>query len=404
MSAVSHTWVAASYHPLHGHFPLPEELLDAACALRERWLRRGLCTDPSDRSTAQAAVAELYRLIGEPEPEFLWVPSPPAAVTATAEHGLRCEVWQPGADLSHLPMAGRLATLFSAARHRMDRRIEGSGSSYVRKVVYPRPVRTVGAQLRRIVYDPLRATLVDGVVVTTRTLMPGIATASMGIPWYGQQEAYRFGFYDILREIAATRYRAEENHLLDVLTTLADTTGWWWSYDRVCVMVERPRLLHTEPTPQGAFGERRLHHDESPALEFADGAAVHVLHGAIVPGWVVTDPTPERIGREPNVEVRRCAIERLGWDVYLDRAGLCLLGEAEDPGNPGQPLRCYRAPDGWGFAHGNLLVAVNGSVERDGTRRRYVLAVPRDMTDPVRAAAWTYGLEAADYSRLVRRT
>ena len=126
--------------------------------------------------------------------------------------------------------------------------------------------------------------------------------------------------------------------------------------------------------------------------------------GTLVPDWVLTDPTPERIGRERNAEIRRCAIERLGWDAYLDRAKLRLLATADDPGNPGQSLRLFHAPDGWGRAHGNLLVTVNGSVERDGTRRRYVLAVPRDIDDPIRAAAWTYGLEAADYHQLARRT
>ncbi|MEV2265858.1 hypothetical protein [Nonomuraea africana] len=34
---------------------------------------------------------------------------------------------------------------------------------------------------------------------------------------------------------------------------------------------------------------------------------------------------PVRIAEEPNIEVRRCAIERLGWDVYIERAGLRLV-------------------------------------------------------------------------------
>ncbi|GAA2397595.1 hypothetical protein GCM10010404_64140 [Nonomuraea africana] len=32
---------------------------------------------------------------------------------------------------------------------------------------------------------------------------------------------------------------------------------------------------------------------------------------------------PVRIAEEPNIEVRRC--ERLGWDVYIERAGLRLV-------------------------------------------------------------------------------
>ena len=51
-----------------------------------------------------------------------------------------------------------------------------------------------------------------------------------------------------------------------------------------------------------------------------------------------------------------------------------------------------------------MLLAVNGSVERDGRRRRYGLTVPASLDDPVAAAGWTYGLSAEQYSLLLRRT
>ena len=114
-----------------------------------------------------------------------------------------------------------------------------------------------------------------------------------------------------------------------------DSTGWWWAFDDVCIMAERPTALHAEPIPGSAQGARRLHHSDSPALEFADGTKAFVLHGAIVPDWVVLDPTAERIAHERNVEIRRCAIERIGWDSYIELAGLTLVDQADDPGNAG---------------------------------------------------------------------
>ncbi len=51
-----------------------------------------------------------------------------------------------------------------------------------------------------------------------------------------------------------------------------------------------------------------------------------------------------------------------------------------------------------------MILAVNGSAERDGRRRRYGLTVPGFFDDPVEAAGWTYGLSAEQYSLLVRRT
>src|SRR5262249_55511405 len=98
------------------------------------------------------------------------------------------------------------------------------------------------------------------------------------------------------------------------------------------------------------------------------------------------------------------AIERIGWDRFLDEADLDLLGSASDPGNPGCELRLYHVPSAfWGNAI-RLLVATNGSVERDGTRRRYGLTVPAAIDHPLSAPAWPSGLPAYVYARLARRT
>ncbi len=118
---------------------------------------------------------------------------------------------------------------------------------------------------------------------------------------------------------------------------------------------------------------------------------------------MIAEPTVERIARERNIEVRRCAIERIGWDVYIDEAGLELVDRTDDPGNAGAPLSLYATPTSW-VDDGGILLVVNGSVDRDGRRRRYGLPVPNGMTSALDAAGWTYGITGDDYSCLVRRT
>ena len=168
-------------------------------------------------------------------------------------------------------------------------------------------------------------------------------------------------------------------------------------------MADRPTRLHTELEPGGVDGERRLHHSDRASLEYQDGTRIFVHHGTTVPEWVMCDPNAERIGRERNVEVRRCAIERIGWDAYIEAAGLTLVDRVDDPGNPGCLLELYVTPGGWGMP-GRILLAVNGSPERDGTRRRYGLPVPAWVPSALDAAGWTYGISGSDYSLLVRRT
>jgi hypothetical protein len=119
---------------------------------------------------------------------------------------------------------------------------------------------------------------------------------------------------------------------------------------------------------------------------------------------VIDDPTAARIAEEPNIEVRRCAIERIGWAEFIDQAGLTLVSSAPDPANPGAELRLYDLPyQNWG-KRTKLLLAVNGSRERDGTRRQYGLRVPPWFTNPIDAAAWSYGLTGSQYAQLQRRT
>lgn len=246
----------------------------------------------------------------------------------------------------------------------------------------------------------MRTTVNDGIAAAIRTITTPIAGY---VTWYGQHEAPWIAHCDGGRRLGFGRYSPEDVEILDIHEALAHATGWWWPFDTVCVMAERPIALHTEPTPDGQFGQRRLHHQDDPAIAFPDGHGVHVLNGTIVPEWVIRNPTADRIARERNVEVRRCAIERIGWDTYISDAGMKLVDQTDDPGNDAGTLALYATPTRL-RPHGRILLVLNGSRERDGTRRRYGLPVPDGMTSALDAAGWTYGISGADYARLVRRT
>jgi hypothetical protein len=219
----------------------------------------------------------------------------------------------------------------------------------------------------------------------------------LGSAWYGVQCVSWVAHYDALRRAAGVVFTPEQNRRLDLWATVAQSCGWWWPREGVCVISERPIAVRTEVW--GDDGEVRLHCADGPAVCYADGWDLYAWHGTQVPSWVVTDPSVHRIAREANVEVRRCAIEHIGWASYIDQAGLRLVASAPDPGNPGSQLRLYDMRK-----ETRVLLAVNGSVERDGRRRRYGLTVPGVFEDPIAAAGWTYGLSAEQYSLLVRRT
>ena len=236
----------------------------------------------------------------------------------------------------------------------------------------------VGAQVRAQVWDQVRAQVGDQV----------------GVAVWGQHEAGYLGWCDAMQLIGVN---------LDVegLSTVARNAGWWWPMRDTVILTDRPDTLHRGP--QG-----RLHCETGPALRYRDGWAIHAIHGVRVPadlietGWDV-----KRTLEEDNAEVRRAAIELTGWDRFIADAGLTLVASAPDPGNPPHDLELYDLPDRLRDMYDDqarILLCTNGSVEPDGTRRRYGLPVPAHHNDPVAAAADLYGWPVEAYRRLeVRR-
>lgn len=47
-----------------------------AADIREEWLGWALSTLPADRKATEAAITELYHLVGRAQPRFTWVDSP----------------------------------------------------------------------------------------------------------------------------------------------------------------------------------------------------------------------------------------------------------------------------------------------------------------------------------------
>jgi hypothetical protein len=194
---------------------------------------------------------------------------------------------------------------------------------------------------------------------------------------------------------------------LGALSSIVNETGWLIPRPDVVIVGARPAVLHRDPRGD-------LHNPAGLAVTYPDGWGFYAWHGRRVPGWVILAPSTEAITAEENVEVRRCAIESFGWDRFIAEAGLVpvTVGGSKnlaatyvpDPGNPGQHLVLYNVPERLWGGRIRLLMCTNGTPERDGTRRRFGLKVPADISDPVEAAAWTAGLRKYEYAQMVRRT
>ena len=250
---------------------------DALRAWHETWYRHGVCTDPADRPTAEAAIARMYALLGKPAPQFVWVDSPATANLA---------IWL---------LSGRVGD-------------------------------SLGDSLR----DSLRVTYT---------------------PFWGGQDAYWIAYYTFARDILGVPYTPDRSMQLDLWADIVRSAGWWWPYDRIVVISERPSAVRMERVvrdfPWGTSA-MRLHCPDGPALAYRDGWTVHAWHGTRVPADMIEGSgwSTDRILREENAEIRRCAIERMGWDEFVRAAQLRQVGEAvPDPGNPGHDLTLWDVPE-----------------------------------------------------------
>lgn len=209
---------------------------------------------------------------------------------------------------------------------------------------------------------------------------------------YGQHEAGWLSFYDYFRRAAPAITGPErlEGHNL-----IARNSGWWFGLEGAAILTERPTHLSRDD-------QDRLHDEKGPAIAYPDGFGVWCWHGQRVPQWVIESPTPEKIGNESNIEVRRCAIESYGWDRYV--AGWTPIDTCPDPGNAPHTLSLYDVPRGLWGEDVRVLVCTNGTPEPDGTPRKYGLAVPAHMSRALQAAAASYRVSEAEYATLGRRS
>ncbi|MDT0265163.1 hypothetical protein RM844_02545 [Streptomyces sp. DSM 44915] len=338
---------------------------------RVDWRSVAVATGAAERATAEAAVRAAYRRAGLPEPEqVLWVASPLAAV--------RLLTGAPAADGT----AGRPAPV--------------AGRS-VRAELRDRPI----AARRGLVHQELgptgwgahwRATGAD-LWETSTPLVEQVKTAVLAEAegWATRTELRLLLLDAVLGPHEAAWLSAlgdEPGTGLDELAAVARAAGWWWPYERVAVLSERPTELHRDEAG-------RLDRSDGPALAYGDGFALYAWRGMAVSGEFFTELaalTPQRIRREANAELRRVMLEHYGYERYLSESGA-------EPVHRDETGVLWRIPlsDDEDVV---MVEVVNSTPEPDGTFNTYWLRVPPATRTAREGVAWTFGLDAEAYAPL----
>lgn len=178
---------------------------------------------------------------------------------------------------------------------------------------------------------------------------------------YGQHDAGWLAYYAAFSAFGVVA----ADKLLPAIG-LAKTCGWWWPFENLVILTERPVVLRRNSRNQ-------LHCETGPALQYPDGWGIFVVNGVRVTEQIVMSPatlTKEQITAETNSEVKRVMIERIGYAKYLEMTNAVLVHQDNDP-NTGSPRKL------WEFASPELLVVqvLNSTPEPDGSIRSYFLSV-----------------------------
>ncbi|MFF5932705.1 DUF6745 domain-containing protein [Streptomyces sp. NPDC012508] len=362
----------------------------------DRWRAVVAATGAADRAAAEEGVRLAYRSAGLAGPErIVWADSPRAAVTlvrelADAGRSVRDEVrtrpWAEERRRVHdeLGPRGWTALWTSTGARLWD------------------TTRTLADRIRSAVVEDLAGEAgvpgeagqggvpgEAGVPGTSAT--PGVLASRPEAPW--DAAAVRLVLLDaVLGQqdaawLAAFDGRGER---LAGLAAVAAHAGWWWPYEKVAVVCERPVELHRDEAG-------RLDRGDGPALAFRDGFALYAWRGMPVPAEFLAGLgglTPERIRAEENAELRRVMLEYYGYERYLAESGARPVGRDET----GVLWRIELADD----EDVVMVEVVNATPEPDGTFRTYWLRVPPGTTTAREGVAWTFGLDAAVYEPVVQ--
>ena len=292
---------------------------------------------PVDRDVVESGVRACYAHIGLPSPTIVWVDGPTAV--PMAGWMLKDQLRDNLADQLRGQLRGQLwrqlsDRLLCQLKDQLWDQLADQLWGHLWDHLWDNLWDNLADQLRDQLTDQLWDHLADQLLGQLRGHLWDHLTDQL---WYQLKDLTYWGVadatWDQLRDltywgVAAAawdqHYRwistivpnpppAEQLALLDHWIN-ASSAGVWLPLAEVAIMSEKHTACHVDSN--GA-----LHHETRPAWEWADGTQIWAWRGTRVPEWVITDCTVDRIDRETNAEILRCAIEHYGEDRYLASIG-----------------------------------------------------------------------------------
>jgi hypothetical protein len=132
--------------------------------------------------------------------------------------------------------------------------------------------------------------------------------------FWGGQDSYWVAFYKFCNEIGVP-YSNKDKHILNLWGEIAESCMWWWPYENVCFVCNRPSEIHKD-------AQGRLHNLNDMSVKFHDGWGIYNIQGREAPEKVVKTPVDEIPiewwTEEQNVTTRLQIEQKVGQGVVLE--------------------------------------------------------------------------------------
>jgi hypothetical protein len=348
---------------------------------RQRYLDIACGGDRIERDKLEAALADAYAVIGKPAPKLFIFDSPAACMLALKifkmppDKLLGDQLWdQLGGQLR-----GQLwDQLWDQLRGQLWDQLGGQLWDQLRGQLWDQLGGQLRGQLRGQLWDQLwdqlRGQLWDQL---------GGQNIYAGNYIYGTHDLYWLAWARFGADIGV-KFTADSSHKLDVMERISTQCEWWWPYENIVVASERPCFVKWDD-------QRRLHCEDGPAVEYADGYALYAWHGTRLPAdWVENRKSidPTIILKCENVEQRAAGSACVGWPRMLTALKYKTIDHDPDPSH-GEliELKLSGLPN-----PGRFLKA---ECPRNGT---IVEGVPSNIKTVLEAQAWRVGLMPSEFS------
>ncbi len=309
---------------------LTPEQEDLIPVIREKWRQIALSTEPIDRQKASEAIKFAYQLIGKQEPKILFFDSPYAFLNSFPPQleGVLGDSYEE--FVIDYILDSEIASAFSGLLYtQLETQVEINVRIQLdRELELCLLIEQRYERLNSQMWDEMYENLIEQLGVEKWNEMTFSSDNSMeDDPAYElyQKLDQKLGIivdFTSHPELLAADYGfffdfcisvlncAHDARRWDVFQALTQSCGWFIPLEQTCIVCDRPISFSYD-------SDYRLHAEEKPAIQFADGYSLYAHHGVTIPEkYGLLHPREwqaQWILEEESAEVRRVLIQEIGY-------------------------------------------------------------------------------------------